>query len=501
MIAFFAIAAQSVLAQDDADVLRYSQTQPGGTARSISLGGATGALGADFSNASNNPAGLGMYRTSELTFSPGIIGGSTTANYFANENQETKLNFGFGNFGLVMRNNYSTKGKPATKGWTGVTFAFGFNKLASFNNSFSYSGYNRASSIGDKFEQDLSGKGITSSNALNSNPWGAGLAYDAYLLDAHYPDSTNYTALNAGGNVQQTATATTTGALNEMTLSFAGSWENRLFLGGTLGVPFVNYTQNTDYYESDDSLKHTGSGFKSFEMNQNITTTGAGINLKLGALYLVNDYLRFGLAIHSPTYYSLKDDATISMTTVRGDSAYAGTYTSSSTANLNYNITTPWRFIASTSLLFKKFGFINVDYELVDYSSASISYQSSNVSDVQAQNAVNNYMRNNYNSTSSNIRIGAELKLDIFSLRAGYAYYSSPFKKSVLTDFDQSRNVISFGAGVRERDYFIDLGYQRTMNSSVSVPYQFASGSSLASPLATLSTNKSMFIVTVGFKF
>ena len=263
----------------------------------------------------------------------------------------------------------------------------------------------------------------------------------------------------------------------------------------------MNYTQNTDYYESDDSLKHTGSGFKSFEMNQNITTTGAGINLKLGALYLVNDYLRFGLAIHSPTYYSLKDDATISMTTVRGDSAYAGTYTSSSTANLNYNITTPWRFIASTSLLFKKFGFINVDYELVDYSSASISYQSSNVSDVQAQNAVNNYMRNNYNSTSSNIRIGAELKLDIFSLRAGYAYYSSPFKKSVLTDFDQSRNVISFGAGVRERDYFIDLGYQRTMNSSVSVPYQFASGSSLASPLATLSTNKSMFIVTVGFKF
>ena len=59
-----------LLSQTSADALRYSFITPGGTARFVSMGGAFGALGADFSAIGYNPAGLGVYRSSEFTITP-----------------------------------------------------------------------------------------------------------------------------------------------------------------------------------------------------------------------------------------------------------------------------------------------------------------------------------------------------------------------------------------------------------------------------------------------
>ena len=60
------IFSVSIFAQDEVDILRYSQYQIGGTARSIGYGGAVGSLGADFSALTVNPAGIGLYRKSEM---------------------------------------------------------------------------------------------------------------------------------------------------------------------------------------------------------------------------------------------------------------------------------------------------------------------------------------------------------------------------------------------------------------------------------------------------
>ena len=497
-----------IFAQNDADVLRLSQLNPSTTARSAALAGATGALGGDFSCTSNNPAGLAMYRNSEFTFSPSIYAGSSSTNYLGTANSDSRIGFGFGNIGFVAKNNYTVKGKPATKGWTGVAFAFGINKLANFSNNVTYTGFNKASSIGDYYAQSLSGKGVTPQNALSSDPMGAGLAYDAYLLDANYPDTTNYTAINRGGNVNQTYSSITHGAVNEMTFSLAGSWDNRLFLGGTVGIPIVNYYNQMTYGETlnanDTMSQHYG--FNSFNSTQSITTTGAGINLKLGALFLVNDYLRLGLALHTPTYYSLSDKSTLTMTTVRTDSSYGGTYSSVTDNSINYNIITPWRFIGSGAIMFKKFGFISIDYELMDYTSSHLQFNSTNASDISYATAINQTISNNYNSFSSNIRIGGELKYDIFALRVGYAYYSSPFNTNApynaapFNSNNQTRQVFSIGAGIREHDYFFDMAVQRTMYKSTDSPYVF-DGGSVASPLATITTNKTMVMATIGFKF
>src|SRR5690606_9243644 len=59
-------------AQTASDALRYSLLEPGGTARTIGVGGAIGAMGADFATVGTNPAGLGAYRRSEMVFTPGL---------------------------------------------------------------------------------------------------------------------------------------------------------------------------------------------------------------------------------------------------------------------------------------------------------------------------------------------------------------------------------------------------------------------------------------------
>jgi hypothetical protein len=484
-------------AQDDADILRYSQLQSGGTARSFSLAGATGALGGDFSNASNNPSGLALYKSSEFTFSPAINSSRTNASYFSVENIDRSTRFGLGNLGLVIKNNYTIKGKEVTKGWTGIAFAFGVNKLASFTNATTYSGYNKYSSIGDKYAADLSAKGVGPNSAFGSDPWGSGLAYDAYLLDVNsIADSTHYKAISTGGNVNQTMSKIVKGAVNEMVISFAGNYENKLMLGGTLGIPIVNYSTEINYNESDDSLKN--STFKNYSSISNIKANGTGINLKLGATYLVNDYIRLGVALHTPTFFNFTDKGTITMTTEREDSASRGIHTTDPTSNdIDYSITTPWRAMASAAFIFKKYGFITLDYEFVDYSSSNIHFNSTNAADIQSASAINKNMHQNYTS-ASNIKIGAEIKFDVFALRAGYGLYGSPFKQATINGYDQTKHIFSLGFGIREKDYFFDMGIQKAMYKSIDIPYLVSNSQSYS---ATLNTTNTMVVATVGLKF
>jgi hypothetical protein len=70
-----------VNAQNVDDALRYSQIFYGGTARFMSMGGAFTALGGDISSLSQNPAGIGVFRSSELTITPQLFQIKTTAGF------------------------------------------------------------------------------------------------------------------------------------------------------------------------------------------------------------------------------------------------------------------------------------------------------------------------------------------------------------------------------------------------------------------------------------
>ena len=51
------------------DVQRFAERTPTGTARYVGMGGAMTAIGGDPSAAMDNPAGLGLYRRSEISVS------------------------------------------------------------------------------------------------------------------------------------------------------------------------------------------------------------------------------------------------------------------------------------------------------------------------------------------------------------------------------------------------------------------------------------------------
>ena len=53
--------------QSEVEALRYSYQLPLGSARSMSMGGAFGALGGDLSTLSQNPAGIGIFRRNEYS--------------------------------------------------------------------------------------------------------------------------------------------------------------------------------------------------------------------------------------------------------------------------------------------------------------------------------------------------------------------------------------------------------------------------------------------------
>ena len=92
----------NIQAQDPGDALRFSSYGLNGTANFISKAGAIGALGGDFTAASYNPAGLGIYSTSELSISMGYYGGFTGSEYNGNKLSDSRSNFNFGNIGALF---------------------------------------------------------------------------------------------------------------------------------------------------------------------------------------------------------------------------------------------------------------------------------------------------------------------------------------------------------------------------------------------------------------
>ena len=80
-LTIFLMISCNVFAQSHLDAYRFSQQDYEGTARFTSMGGAFGALGGDFTSLSLNPAGVGVYRSSEFTITPTISYNKVNSDY------------------------------------------------------------------------------------------------------------------------------------------------------------------------------------------------------------------------------------------------------------------------------------------------------------------------------------------------------------------------------------------------------------------------------------
>ena len=149
-IAFIIVTALLVfsgtMAQNVDDALRYSQIFYTGTARFMSMGGAFTALGGDMSTLSQNPAGLGVFRSSEISLSPQLFHSKTSANYNAITN-DYLYNFNLGQAGIVS--NVISGNGPG--GLISLNIGYSFNKTNNLNSSARIQGKSTTSSMADSW--------------------------------------------------------------------------------------------------------------------------------------------------------------------------------------------------------------------------------------------------------------------------------------------------------------------------------------------------------------
>jgi hypothetical protein len=484
-------------AQDESDALRYSLLSPQGTARSIGFGGALGAIGGDFSSLSVNPAGIGVYRTSEFTVTPSLKLSSSNSTYTGAAMDDNATRFNINNFGVVFTNALQGRRYKNSK-WKSASFGIGVSRSADFTGNYVYSGYNNTSSASEVFLADA----IAYPDDYENLATFAGLGYGAYLLD--YIDTIGYyktpnfeTGLNQMRSVEQR------GGITDVNISFGGNYEEKLMLGATIGIASLRYFRDITLREEDAS-GDPDNDFNYFEYKESLKTTGAGINLKIGFIYNITSNFRAGAALHTPTFFGMTDIQNRSVTShTEGFKAYLGddpnplTRVDAPTNEYQYSMITPWRAVLSAATIIGKRGFISLDYEFVDYSSARFSFDDL---DSYYEQEVNNGIRTMYRG-ASNLRLGGEVRFDIIMLRAGFGYYGNPYRTAAM---GSERLSYSAGIGFRFDNVFIDLGFNHTSATATEQPYVVIYPEPvgvIGVPTATIKNSFNNIALTTGIKF
>ena len=179
---------------------------------------------------------------------------------------------------------------------------------------------------------------------------------------------------------------------------------------------------------------------------------GERINLKIGGIARINENIKIGGAIHTPTVFTIQEEFRTITQANFGDTSF----TEYSPMNyFEYELTTPLKAIASISANINKNILISADYELIDYSTSELNVDNLRNDDGSEIFAIeNNTIKDTYQK-SENIRLGAEYKMNPFSLRVGYARHSSPLVESEDLLYEN----YSFGAGINYGSYYFDLAY------------------------------------------
>lgn len=476
-LAIVLICANQIFAQNASDVLRYSYLQPGGSARFVAAGGAFGALGAEFGALSQNPAGLALFRSNELSLTPSLRFASTDASIPGGTvYDDDKSKFGFDNVGLVFNTT------PSSEHWKSFNFGIGFNRQADFNRAIYYEG-NAPGSIMNGF--------FSEARANNLDPFGSELASNANAFYADAEGNLTYDfAGNENASINRAQSITTFGRMNEMAIAFAGNYDEKLMVGATVGVPFLSYRLEGEYIESDpgEAVEY----FDELTYTEYLRSSGVGINLKLGVIYKVSQAFRLGAAFHTPTAMSITDaySNTFSYNYTDGNGPAIGEVQESPDGTFDYKLRTPWRASASAALVVKKRGFLSADIEWVDYAANEYNF----TSDVASQDnqlyerEVNRDIQQAYKQTM-NVKLGAEIALDNFRLRGGLNLQGKP--EAAESGFNTG---ISAGAGVRGKSFFLDFGWRTGKGVGSVQPYANA-------PVASTKVVTNDFLLTLGFKF
>ncbi len=475
----------------DSDALLVSQTTAfGSTARVQGIGGTQVSLGGDLSVAGSNPAGLGFFNRSVFSLTPSLNFHNTEGIYDGNVITSFQPNFNMPNLGVVINHNV---GDYSNQKFKGGSFAISATRINDFNQQYSYSGVSSQTSIADSF---LEIAGTTAEDDLPELAYGA---WKTYLISPEINNSNEITGYStfAGTEPTQSETVTTSGGQNQLNFSWGGNYNDQLYFGGGLGIQTLRYKRERYYTENEFFYSGSEKPVNQITMRDELTLDGTGINATIGVIARPVNFITVGLAYTSPTYFAMTSEYGFDLTadynnfqyddeTVLGTESHQSPITVS-----NYTIKTPSKVALGGSVFVGKQGFISADIEFVDYGSMLLQ---SNDFELDVSNDNQKILRD-YASVF-NYKVGGEYRLDDLRFRVGYAYFGDPYKDG---DMDRSRSNVTFGAGLRQRDFFLDFAVVRTFYNERYSPYIMDNVAD--QPFVQVKNNNTSVSATLGFNF
>jgi hypothetical protein len=482
-------------AQYVSDALRFSQGGYGSTARFKGMGNAQIGVGGDMSSLGGNPAGLGLFTKSEFSLTPEFNNFGANSLYLGENTNTTKSKLNLNQLGLVLyAPSYKQKGQNTEKGLLSFVYGIGYNRTNDFSFENNYGGKNNTTSIADYFAQIA---GNTSPDKL-TNASLEQTAYDNYLisydgaLGNYFPET--FADANQG-NVQR-KNEVRSGSISEFNFAGAANISNQIYVGFSLGLVDIRYNSDSQFEESGVAREYNAAGALTGSninykllFNQNQITRGSGVNGKLGVIFRPVSNFRIGATLQTPTWFVIDDSYTESLDnrgTIRGTSK-------ETTYDFTYNLRTPLKGSLGASYVIGGQAIISADVDFIDYASMKLSSNDGRDQSLFMDN--NRDIRDSYKG-AVNYRLGAEYKIDLVNIRAGYGMSGSPYKSDKSGEYDTQ--MFSGGIGYRVNNYYLDLAYQRVEGTNNLSPYTLSNSTE---PVANVKNTRDNVFLTFGLRF
>ena len=502
-------------AQTVYDAMSIAQKDLNGTARFVGMGGAMGALGGDITTIGTNPAGIGIYRSNDASLTFGYNMFSTESNFDGNSFENNKYRWSFDNAGFV----YAMKiGNQTALRY--VNFGFNYTKSKSLYRNFTMNGLMGAldtdyyvSQVRTMAQQaqendtyivtDFDSRDIWKDYEAG---WLGVMGVKGALLDGD---------LNAvvPDEVDAFFKSRERGGVDQYNFNMAFNVNDRFYFGATIGAYDVDYKKYALYDEDYGN----GEGYSLESFNR---IYGSGFDLKLGMIArpFEDSPLRIGLAVHTPTWYSLTYETGAELTSdVFLDDNLNTTRLSASTFNdlggpmiRDFKLETPWVINASLGYTVGSMLALGAEYEYEDYSTMKFKYPEGDEMVWETGEA------DLCLKATHTLRLGMEMKpTSQFALRAGYNFTSAAFNKDAVkalpsnsintdTEFNNTKELhtATIGLGYRSNMFYADLAFKYSWQKSDFYPFYNEIDYDVVTSMPTkVDNSRSQVLLTVGMRF
>lgn len=496
IFAILIMAGTAMQAQNITDAVRYSTNELNGTARFTAMSGAFGALGGDLSAVKINPAGSAVFLQSTASLSLNWSGVENQVGYFGNFTTSEVSNINLGQAGAVFVFNNSDE----NSNWRKFTFGVNYTRTANFDNEFSAKGIS-PTSIDEFFLgyaegipldllEPLENETVAELYSYLGQDVGYGaqqalLGYQGYIINAVDPgniENTSYVSAVAPGTFDQQYNYATTGMKGKFTFNFGTQFEDFLYMGLNLNSHFLNYDRVTTLYETNDNAE---SDINEIFFENRLSTLGNGFSFQLGGIAKLSEQIRLGASYQSPVWYTISEETIQYLETFSAE--FGEAFVNPNVVNIfpDYKLQTPAEYSGSFAYLFGTRGLISFDYSYKDFSSTK--FKPAEDMDFAYQNdLIESSLKG-----ASTFRVGAEYRINDFSLRGGYRFEESPYENEIVIG---DLSGYSFGLGYDFGSIDLGLSYYTAEQERNQQLYQVG-----LTNAANINRNYDNFALTLSF--